>query len=240
MQDAVPLPITVKHRIGIDWTEDYGFARDFVGALFAAGCRVFIVHARNAWLKGMSPKENREIPPLRYPVVHQLKQDFRAAVFVLNGGLTSLQQAAEHTAELDGVMLGRAAYHDPYLLAGVDRAFYGATTASPTREEVVAAMNSYLQAHAAILAAPCRATCTAVPGVGGGAPAAACWSDAVELERYGRHPAAGVGRSDSGARLRQDHRNRLTQCGQSRATSASRRLMSRSAFCIFSTVVARA
>jgi tRNA-dihydrouridine synthase A len=187
MQDAVPLPITVKHRIGIDRIDDYAFVRDFVGALFEAGCRVFIVHARNAWLKGMSPKENREVPPLRYQVVHQLKHDFRAAVFVLNGGLTSLQQATEHTAELDGVMLGRAAYHDPYLLAGVDRAFYGATTAALTRGEVVAAMNSYLQAHAGRTSP--RHVVRHMHGLYQGVRGARQWrrvlSDAVELERYG-------------------------------------------------------
>jgi tRNA-dihydrouridine synthase A len=135
----------------------------------------------------MSPKENREIPPLRYQVVRQLKQDFAAAVFVLNGGLTSLQQAAEHTAELDGVMLGRAAYHDPYLLAGVDRAFYGATTPAPTREEVVAAMHSYLHEHAGRTSP--RHVVRHMHGLYQGVRGARQWrrvlSDAVELERYG-------------------------------------------------------
>jgi tRNA-dihydrouridine synthase A len=187
MQDAVPLPITVKHRIGIDQVDDHGFVRDFVGALFEAGCRVFIVHARNAVLKGLSPKENREVPPLRYQVVRQLKQDFPAAAFVLNGGLTSLQQAAEQAAGLEGVMLGRAAYHDPYLLAGVDRAFYGATTAAPTREDIVAAMHSYLQAHAGSTSP--RHVVRHMHGLYQGVRGARQWrrvlSDAVELERYG-------------------------------------------------------
>ena len=90
MRDAVSVPVTVKHRIGIDRGEDYGFVRDFVGAVHAAGCEVFIVHARNAWLKGLSPRENREVPPLRYEVVHRLKRDFPHARFVLNGGLATL------------------------------------------------------------------------------------------------------------------------------------------------------
>ena len=118
MQDAVTIPVTVKHRIGVDRRDDYGFVRDFVGALHVAGCRVFIVHARSAWLKGLSPKENREVPPLDYSCVHRLKQDFPAAEFVLNGGITTLSAAREHLDAVDGVMLGRAAYHDPYLLAG--------------------------------------------------------------------------------------------------------------------------
>jgi tRNA-dihydrouridine synthase A len=187
MQDAVSLPITIKHRIGIDRLEDYGFVRDFVGTLFEAGCRVFIVHARNAFLQGLSPKENREVPPLRYPVVRQLKQDFRTAAFVLNGGLTSLQQAAEQSAGLDGVMLGRAAYHDPYLLAGADRAFYGATAEAPTREQVVAAMNSYLHARAGTTSP--RHVVRHMVGLYQGMRGARQWrrvlSDADQLERHG-------------------------------------------------------
>ena len=109
MRDAVSVPITVKHRIGIDRNEDYGLVRDFVGAVHAAGCEVFIVHARNAWLKGLSPRENREVPPLRYDVVRHLKRDFPRARFVLNGGLTSLEGARRGSEGLDGVMLGRAA-----------------------------------------------------------------------------------------------------------------------------------
>ncbi|MCU0950246.1 MAG: tRNA dihydrouridine(20/20a) synthase DusA [Burkholderiaceae bacterium] len=146
MQDAVSIPVTVKHRIGIDRTEDYGFVRDFVGTLHAAGCRVFIVHARNAWLKGLSPKENREIPPLRYAVVAQLKRDFADATVVLNGGLATLEACTDALAGVDGVMLGRAAYHDPYLLAEVDRRLFGEATPAPTRAEVVARMQPYLAA----------------------------------------------------------------------------------------------
>jgi tRNA-dihydrouridine synthase A len=143
--DAVDVPVTVKHRIGIDRGEDEVLVRDFVGALVDAGCRVFIVHARSAWLQGLSPRENREVPPLRYGVVHRLKRDFPQALFVLNGGLATLDAALEQGAGLDGVMLGRVAYHEPYQLAAVDRRFFGATAAEATREGVIAAMTRYLE-----------------------------------------------------------------------------------------------
>jgi tRNA-dihydrouridine synthase A len=126
MREAVDIPVTIKQRIGVDRTEDYGFVRDFVGANFEAGCRVFIVHARNAWLKGLSPKENRELPPLRYEVVRQLKQDFPAATFVLNGGLATPAQACAGLEGVDGVMVGRLAYHQPGLLPALDAALFGA------------------------------------------------------------------------------------------------------------------
>lgn len=145
MRDAVSIPITVKHRIGIDRNEDYNLVRDFVGAVHAAGCEVFIVHARNAWLKGLSPRENREVPPLRYDIVRRLKHDFPHARFVLNGGLTSLEGARRCSEGLDGVMLGRAAYHDPYLLAAVDMEFFGERSAAvPTRHDVIDRMSAYL------------------------------------------------------------------------------------------------
>ena len=145
MRDAVAIPITVKHRIGIDRNEDYDLVRDFVGAVHAAGCEVFIVHARNAWLKGLSPRENREVPPLRYDVVRRLKRDFPQARFVLNGGLNSLDGARRSSEGLDGVMLGRAAYHDPYLLAAVDAEFFGESSATaPTRRAVIDRMSAYL------------------------------------------------------------------------------------------------
>ena len=120
MQDRVTLPVTVKHRIGIDRNEDYGFVRDFVGTVADAGCMRFIVHARNAWLDGLSPKENRDIPPLRYPVVHRLKADFPALSIELNGGLMSIAQGALHAQGLDGAMFGRLAYHEPWALAEID------------------------------------------------------------------------------------------------------------------------
>src|SRR5215470_312290 len=124
MRDAVAVPVTVKHRIGLDDIESYGFVGDFVGTVAAAGCGVFIVHARNAVLKGLSPKENREIPPLRYDVVRRLKRDFPALTIVLNGGLTTWEAIERELEHVDGVMLGRAAYHDPWQLAQADWRLY--------------------------------------------------------------------------------------------------------------------
>ena len=189
-QDAVAIPITVKHRIGIDRRDDYGFVRDFVGALHAAGCRVFIVHARSAWLKGLSPKENREVPPLDYSRVRQLKEDFPSAQFVLNGGITTLNAAREHLDVADGVMLGRVAYHDPYLLAGVDRTLFSDASAAPTatRVEVVLKMTHYLQAHTRAGTAP-RHIVRHMLGLFQGLRGARQWrrtlSDADALHRYG-------------------------------------------------------
>jgi tRNA-dihydrouridine synthase A len=188
MRDAVTVPVTVKHRIGIDRSEDYGFVRDFVGTLHDAGCGVFIVHARNAWLKGLSPRENREVPPLRYAVVLRLKQDFPSALFVLNGGMTSLAEALEHGRGLDGVMLGRAAYHDPFLLSEVDRLLFGSGSAPPTREQVVDAMSAYLEGECAEGTAP-RQIVRHLHGLYQGQRGARRWrrllSDAQQLDAAG-------------------------------------------------------
>ncbi|MBC7514382.1 MAG: tRNA dihydrouridine(20/20a) synthase DusA, partial [Herminiimonas sp.] len=120
MRDAVSIDVTVKHRIGIDANEGYDFMRDFVGTVAAGGARTFIVHARNAILKGLSPKENREIPPLRYEYAYQLKRDFPALEIILNGGVRTLADIDLHLPHVDGVMLGREAYHNPFLMAGFD------------------------------------------------------------------------------------------------------------------------
>jgi len=133
IRDAVKLPVTVKHRIGIDKVEDYSFVRDFVGTVAQAGCKTFIVHARNAVLKGLSPKENREIPPLKYDYVYRLKRDFPRLEIVINGGITSLPQIGLHLKSVDGVMIGRAAYSNPWFLAD----------AGKTRAQVVTAMHDY-------------------------------------------------------------------------------------------------
>jgi tRNA-dihydrouridine synthase A len=143
MRDVVDVPVTVKHRIGLDAEEGYGFVRDFVGSVAEAGCDVFIVHARNAVLKGLSPKENREVPPLRYEYVRKLKRDFPGRAFVLNGGIASWDTALRELAHVDGVMLGRAAYHDPYLLAQADALLFGDDARAPSRAEVLHAMANY-------------------------------------------------------------------------------------------------
>lgn len=148
MRDVVSVPVTVKHRIGIDKVESYEFVRDFVGQVSEAGCEVFIVHARNAWLQGLSPKENRDIPPLRYELAHRLKQDFPALTICVNGGITTNAQIAEHLQHLDGVMVGREAYHNPWLLTSWDEAFYGAPASTLTREAVEEQMVAYMEQEA--------------------------------------------------------------------------------------------
>ena len=145
MVDAVSLPVTVKHRIGIDKNEDYGFVRDFVGTVSEAGCAVFMVHARNAWLQGLSPKENREIPPLRYDLAYQLKQDFPHLTIVVNGGITQDAQIAAHLAQVDGVMIGREAYYQPWLLSVWDAMYFNAAPQALTREAVEEAMVAYME-----------------------------------------------------------------------------------------------
>ena len=149
MLDACSIPVTVKHRIGINGRDSYAQLVDFVGQVHEAGCQTFIVHARIAILEGLSPKENREIPPLRYEVVHQLKADFPQLEIILNGGLTDLDAMQQHLQTLDGVMVGREAYHNPYLLAEVDRRFYQDDSPVRSRIEVLQALRPYIAAHIA-------------------------------------------------------------------------------------------
>jgi tRNA-dihydrouridine synthase A len=148
MRDAVDIPVTVKHRIGIDRVESYGFVRDFVGTVADAGCEVFIVHARNAWLQGLSPKENREVPPLRYELAYRLKQDFPALTIVVNGGIRRVDEMQAHLQQVDGVMLGREAYYHPWGLTAWD-ALCGDTHPAPSREQVEDAMVAYMERAAA-------------------------------------------------------------------------------------------
>lgn len=144
MQDAVSIPVTVKHRIGIDDRDRYEDLAQFVQIVAEAGCHHFIVHARKAWLKGLSPKENRNIPPLRYQDVHRLKKEFPHLLIEINGGIITLEQIEEQLNHVDAVMIGRAAYDDPYLFATVDRDLYQAQTTPPTRHQVVEAMLPYI------------------------------------------------------------------------------------------------
>ena len=154
MVDVVSVPVTVKHRIGIDKDESYSFVRDFIGTVAEAGCNVFIVHARNAWLKGLSPKENRDIPPLRYGVVAQLKQDFPQLTIAINGGLNTDEAVQEQLALVDGVMVGREAYHNPWWLTRWDALYYGAPQNTLTREAIEATMVDYMAREAAQYGTP--------------------------------------------------------------------------------------
>ncbi|MDB5102678.1 MAG: TIM-barrel protein yjbN family [Fibrobacteres bacterium] len=149
MRESVYVPVTVKTRIGIDDKDSYEELVRFIGTVSGAGCRTFIIHARKAWLQGLSPKENRTKPPLRYDVVTRLKADFPSLEFVLNGGITTLEQVDGHMREFDGVMLGRAAYENPYLLAEVDNRYFGETGEIPTRAGIIEAFKPYLEAELA-------------------------------------------------------------------------------------------
>lgn len=154
MVDVVSVPVTVKHRIGIDKDESYSFVRDFIGTVAEAGCNVFIVHARNAWLKGLSPKENRDIPPLRYGVVAQLKHDFPQLTIAINGGLNTDEAVQAQLALVDGVMVGREAYHNPWWLTRWDALYYGAPQNTLTREAIEATMVDYMAREAAQYGTP--------------------------------------------------------------------------------------
>ena len=145
MVDVASVPITVKHRIGIDHQESYAELQDFVGTVAEGGCQVFLVHARKAWLQGLSPKQNREIPPLNYGWVYQLKKDFPALTIVINGGIDGLEACDEHLKAVDGVMLGRAAYQRPWLLAQVDRALFNEPSPAANRHQVIDAYAAYIE-----------------------------------------------------------------------------------------------
>ncbi|MCP1772212.1 tRNA-dihydrouridine synthase A [Neisseria perflava] len=148
MQDAVQIPITVKHRIGVDRQTDYQVVADFVGTLHKkTACRTFIVHARNAWLDGLSPKENREVPPLKYDYVYRLKQEFPDLEIIINGGITTNDEIAAHLQHVDGVMVGREAYHNPMLMRDWDRLFYGDATNPIEYADLVQRLYAYSQAQ---------------------------------------------------------------------------------------------
>ena len=145
MQDATSLPVTIKHRIGLDDQEDYSVVRDFVGDIASTGVNTFIVHARNAILQGLSPKENREVPPLKYDYVYQLKKDFPDLEIILNGGIKTIAECKTHLAQLDGVMLGREAYHNPWLLSQVDQEIYHGQPCVSDRYQALEAFVPYVE-----------------------------------------------------------------------------------------------
>ena len=172
IRGQVSIPVTVKHRVGIDKIEDYAFVRDFVGTVAQAGCKTFIVHARNAVLKGLSPKENREIPPLKYGYVQRLKKDFPDLEVVINGGITTRAEIDQHLKHVDGVMIGRAAYTNPWFLAEDGK----------TRAEVVHRMVDYARRQDSL-----RHVTRHMLGLYHATPRARLWrrmlSDSAELEK---------------------------------------------------------
>lgn len=192
MVDAVSVPVTVKHRIGIDQREDYGFVRDFVGTVAEAGCRVFIVHARNAWLKGLSPKENREIPPLRYAVAAQLKRDFPHLTIAINGGFQTDAAVQEQLAVLDGVMVGREAYHNPWWLARWDALHLGGVDRALTREGIEEAIVDYMEREARAHGTPWYAIARHMLGLRNGLPGARRWRQVWSDHRLKQLPAREV------------------------------------------------
>lgn len=194
MRDAVDIPVTVKHRIGIDKTESYEFVRDFVGTVADAGCEVFIVHARNAWLQGLSPKQNREVPPLRYALVHRLKNEFAHLTIALNGGINTLAQVTHELAHVDGVMVGREAYHNPWWMSQWDAQFYGdnASRSGITRNSVEAQMVQYMELEAAAKGTPWYSIARHMLGLRHGQPGARLWRQVWSDHRLKTLPAREV------------------------------------------------
>jgi tRNA-dihydrouridine synthase A len=193
MRDVVDIPVTVKHRIGIDKVESYEFVRDFVGTIAEAGCDVFIVHARNAWLQGLSPKENREVPPLRYELVHRLKREFPQLTIAINGGLATNGAIAEQLQHLDGVMIGREAYHNPYVMATWDATFFSDERAVPDREAIEEEMVRYCEREAA-RGLPWPHVVRHMLGLRNGLPGARRWRQVWSDHRLKAEPVRAVHR----------------------------------------------
>ncbi|MDH3968189.1 MAG: tRNA dihydrouridine(20/20a) synthase DusA [Rhodospirillales bacterium] len=188
MAAASALPVTVKTRTGIDERDSYAELKGFVETVAAAGCRSFTVHARKAWLQGLSPKQNRELPPLDYDRVYRLKEDFRELEIVLNGGVQSLDEAQAHLARVDGVMIGRAAYQNPYVLAEADRRLFGEDPPPPGREAVVRALLPYAAAQCAE-GVPVKSIIRHILGLFNGLPGARAWRR--HLSEAAHRPGAG-------------------------------------------------
>ena len=199
------LPVTVKHRIGIDRIERYDFVRDFIGIVAEAGCRVFIVHARNAWLQGLSPKENRELPPLRYELVHRLKAEFPQFTIALNGGITTDEQIAEQLQAVDGVMVGREAYHHPAVMADWDARFWGDGTAPVADDDwrlgIEQQMLAYIEQQQAAHGTPWTHITRHLLGLWNGQPGARRWRQVWSDHRQKGLPVREVATAAHAARV---------------------------------------
>ena len=175
MVDVSSVPVTVKHRIGIDKEESYSFVRDFIGTVAEGGCSTFIVHARNAWLKGLSPKENREIPPLRYEVVAQLKEDFPALTIGINGGIATDESVQSLLTQVDSVMVGREAYHNPWWLASWDNTYFQTNSPALSRQDIEEKMVAYMEREAQQFGTHWYAIARHMLGLRHGMPGARRW-----------------------------------------------------------------
>jgi len=188
MQAAVKIPVTVKTRLGIDKLDGYQFLVDFISQVADAGCEIFILHARKAWLQGLSPKENRDIPPLDYQRVYQIKQDFPDLHIDINGGVQTLQQAVQHLTQVDGVMMGRAIYNDPYLLMQADNMLFGDQHPVISRHEVLSQMLPYIEQRLTE-GRPIKSITRHLLGLFQGQPGARAWrrylSENAHLENAG-------------------------------------------------------
>lgn len=178
MQQAVSLPVTVKTRLGVDNFDSYELLHAFVSKLADSGCITIILHARKAWLKGLSPKQNREVPPLKYEWVYQIKREFPALEIIINGGIKTLDETAAHLRHVDGVMLGRAAYHDPYILSEVDQRFHDSALPVITREEAVAKYWIYVERELS-KGTPLRPLVRPLMGLFKGCPGAKQWRQSM-------------------------------------------------------------
>ena len=203
MQAAVSVPVTVKCRIGIDDRDDWAFLREFVAAIADAGCGTVIVHARKAILKGLSPKQNREIPPLDYPRAWRVKREFPALAVVVNGGLRTVAQVQEQLAHADGVMLGREAYHNPWLLPALHQSIHGDGHEPPELERVAASMRAYSERETA-RGTPLRAVTRHLFGLFAGRSGARAWRRALSegVARPGASPALIEAAAEGASRCR--------------------------------------
>jgi tRNA-dihydrouridine synthase A len=188
MRAASEAPVTVKTRIGIDERDSFDFLCAFVEAVAAAGCRTLILHARKAWLSGLSPKQNREVPPLRYEVVHRVKSDFPELEIIANGGIRTLEQAQAQLRHVDGVMIGREAYENPYVLAEWERALFDVGEPAPSRIEIARRLLPYIEREQAA-GTPLPAITRHILGLFNGLPGARAWRR--HLSEAARRPGAG-------------------------------------------------
>ena len=210
MRAAAPVPVTVKTRIGIDQQDSYEFLCRFVAAIADAGCRTVILHARKAWLSGLSPKENREVPPLRYDVVHRIKADFPELEVIANGGIRTLEQARAQLAAVDGVMIGREAYQNPYVLAAWQQALLGSADPAPDRFEIVWRLLPYIEREVAA-GTPLRAITRHILGLFNGLPGARAWR---------RHLSEAAHRPGAGPQVVLDAMREVQEAAQRRADAA--------------------